>query len=162
MNKSGFTLIEVLMVIGVLGIILVFSAPTWIREQQVQQLRATQAQISTVFERAQVLSRRYSYDYRVSINPTNRTIEYFAITSTIPRTRLTNYPSELRRWQSNINFIGITTLTEFDYQAPYGRAPGGASSSRFQIGFGSGPNDLKARIDIIGVTGLVVLRGITN
>lgn len=160
MKNSGLTLIEILVVIAILGIILVFAAPTWLREQQVQQLRAAQAQVSTIFERAQSLSRRYSYNYRISINPTNKTVEYFAVNST--NVRQTAYPSELQRLQSNISFIGMSSVTEFNYQAPYGRAPAGAASQSFQIGFGAGANDLKTRVDIIGVTGMVVQRGITQ
>jgi prepilin-type N-terminal cleavage/methylation domain-containing protein len=44
--QSGFTLVEIMIVVGILGIILAIAAPTWMRQRMVSQQRVCQENLT--------------------------------------------------------------------------------------------------------------------
>ena len=47
-GKAGFTLIEVMFVVGIIGILLVIAVPGWIRQRTISQARACQQNLRTI------------------------------------------------------------------------------------------------------------------
>ncbi|MFN3265934.1 MAG: Tfp pilus assembly protein FimT/FimU [Deinococcales bacterium] len=162
-NSRGFTLIEVLIVIGILGIVLALAAFVFLREQQVQQLRAAQTQLATDIERARSLARRYSYNYRFTINYS--TGAYIARALDNSNAVVTTAPAVTGRLPNPIKLLSTvpTSTGSFSvvYSGPFGRMQGSAASS-MRIGFGSAAGQLKTSVDMIGVTGQVIRRGISE
>jgi prepilin-type N-terminal cleavage/methylation domain-containing protein len=67
-TKNGFTLLEMLIVIAIIGIIAAIGFVNYNKTIQVQRLREAQGQFTQAIERARTLSRRYSQDYRLGIS----------------------------------------------------------------------------------------------
>jgi prepilin-type N-terminal cleavage/methylation domain-containing protein len=162
-KSTGFTLIEVLVVIGILGIILAFGLRGVLREQQVQQLRAAQNQLGTDIERARSFARRYSYNYQFTL--TNATGAYTIQPRNTANVVVTTAPSVTGRLPSPIRVLSTTpastTTYTLSYSGPFGRLVG-ASSASIRIGFGPATGQLKTSVDMIGVTGQVIRRGISE
>ncbi|MEY4529320.1 MAG: hypothetical protein RLZZ156_41 [Deinococcota bacterium] len=159
--NQGFTLLELLVVICVLGIILAFGIGGILREQRVQQLRQVQTQLATDIERARSLARRYSYDYRGTM--TISTGVYVFEPINFAGTVVTGVPTVSGKLTAPIKIMSTTpsatTSLVFGYTGPFGRLSGAPSVS-IQIGFGTG--QLKTAVDMIGVTGQVIRRGISE
>jgi prepilin-type N-terminal cleavage/methylation domain-containing protein len=66
--KNGFTLLEMLIVIAIIGIIAAIGFVNYNKTIKVQRLREAQGQFAQAIERARTLSRRYSQDYRLGIS----------------------------------------------------------------------------------------------
>ena len=67
-SKNGFTLLEMLIVIAIIGIIAAIGFVNYNKTIKVQRLREAQGQFAQAIERARTLSRRYSQDYRLGIS----------------------------------------------------------------------------------------------
>jgi prepilin-type N-terminal cleavage/methylation domain-containing protein len=67
-TKNGFTLLEMLIVIAIIGIIAAIGFVNYNKTIKVQRLREAQGQFTQAIERARTLSRRYSQDYRLAIS----------------------------------------------------------------------------------------------
>jgi prepilin-type N-terminal cleavage/methylation domain-containing protein len=67
-TKNGFTLLEMLIVIAIIGIIAAIGFVNYNKTIKVQRLREAQGQFAQAIERARTLSRRYSQDYRLGIS----------------------------------------------------------------------------------------------
>jgi prepilin-type N-terminal cleavage/methylation domain-containing protein len=171
-STQGLTLIEVLMVIGVLGIVSAFGFSGFAREREVREIYAVQAQVATTIERARSLSRRYSYNYRITINPV----------SALPNTKsdiraepvnsagvvVAGYPSLIEKISSDIRIFGrrlnsgalsSASLT-IVYNGPFGRLD--ADNVSIVIGKSNASGQLKTEVDMLGVTGQVIRRGVTQ
>lgn len=46
--SKGFTLVEIMIVVGILGIILAIAAPTWLQQRQLSRWRACQENLSKI------------------------------------------------------------------------------------------------------------------
>ncbi len=160
----GFTLIELLVLLSVFGILFALGVSIFARSRQTQALLAAQAQLSTDIERARSFSRRYSYNYRVTLTISTRSYVIEPITGTPPAavTVVAGYPKITATLPSNIQVISTVpsaaTALVFIYTGPYGRL--NASNYSMRIGYGNGANDLKTDVDLVGVTGQVIRRGI--
>ncbi len=160
--NQGFTLLELLVVIFVLGVILAFGIGGILREQRVQQLRQVQTQLATDIERARSLARRYSYNYRGTL--TIATGVYAFEPVNFAGAVVTGVPTVSGKLSASIKIMSTkppaTTSLVFGYTGPFGRLSAGASNVSIQIGYGVG--QLKTSVDLIGVTGQVIRRGITE
>jgi prepilin-type N-terminal cleavage/methylation domain-containing protein len=81
--KNGFTLLEMLIVIAIIGIIAAIGFVNYNKTIKVQRLREAQGQFAQAIERARTLSRRYSQDYRLGIsNKRYRIVPLTLVTTT--------------------------------------------------------------------------------
>jgi prepilin-type N-terminal cleavage/methylation domain-containing protein len=81
--KNGFTLLEMLVVIAIIGIIAAIGFVNYNKTIKVQRLREAQGQFAQAIERARTLSRRYSQDYRLGIsNKRYRIVPLTLVTTT--------------------------------------------------------------------------------
>jgi prepilin-type N-terminal cleavage/methylation domain-containing protein len=171
-STQGVTLIEMLVVIGVLGIVGAFGFSGFAREREVREIYAVQAQVATTIERARSLSRRYSYNYRITINPvsalpnTKSDIRAEAVNSL--GVVVAGYPTLVEKISSDIRILGrrlssgtlsnsSLTLT---YNGPFGRID--ADNVSIVIGKSTASDELKTEVDMLGVTGQVIRRGVTQ
>jgi prepilin-type N-terminal cleavage/methylation domain-containing protein len=171
-STQGLTLFEILAVLGVLGIVSAFGLASFAREREVREIYAIQAQVATTIERARSLSRRYSYNYRITINPvsalpnTKSDIRAEAVNST--GVVVTGYPTLLERIPSDIRILGRrlnanpfsnSSLT-IVYNGPFGRLD--ADNISIVIGKSTASGQLKTEVDMLGITGQVIRRGVTQ
>ena len=47
-RKTGFTLIEIMIVVAILGIVIAIAASTWIRQREISQLRVCQENLTKI------------------------------------------------------------------------------------------------------------------
>jgi prepilin-type N-terminal cleavage/methylation domain-containing protein len=47
-RRKGFTLVEVMIVVGILGVILMIAGPTWVRQRELSRLRSCQENLSKI------------------------------------------------------------------------------------------------------------------
>jgi prepilin-type N-terminal cleavage/methylation domain-containing protein len=47
-RQSGFTLVEIMIVVGILAIIIAIAAPTWVRQREISQLRTCQENLTKI------------------------------------------------------------------------------------------------------------------
>jgi prepilin-type N-terminal cleavage/methylation domain-containing protein len=152
----GFTLLEVIVVVAVLGILFAIGGFYSVRYRDITALREAQFQLVKDFERARSYSKRYSYDYKITIDVAGNKYDI------APKGGATGYPEIHSKPVNKVKFIsvalnGSASSADVVYSAPLGRLD--SKNVRIQIGFVSG-STIKTNIDLIGVTGLVITRGI--
>lgn len=146
MNRQGFTLLEVLVVLAIIGILMGILGWSSIRSIRTAELREAATQVATDFRRARSQAQRGSADVVLVLPGSDGGTSYTAhtVNKTLP---------------NNVKVIckttcGSGTTTNITYQAPYGEL--GAAGSVFTVKSPmSGINDLEIRI--VGVTGKVIL-----
>jgi type IV pilus assembly protein PilA len=169
-RHSGFTLLELLIVIALIGVLAAvgFNAMTQFRAGQ--RLREAQLQFSQTVERARALSRRYSLFVRVTVTPpanTTGSYKYEMAAYSLTRNYTTGADSYTKQTDpapieitlpDEMRISNITTTTDLVLMGPFGRMNG---APRYSYCFQrKGDNNLLARVDVLGVTGKVVARGI--
>jgi prepilin-type N-terminal cleavage/methylation domain-containing protein len=187
-TKNGFTLLEMLIVIAIIGIIAAIGFVNYNKTIQVQRLREAQGQFTQAIERARTLSRRYSQDYRLGISkkryrivPTVTTITVVGTTRTIttPEDTASDAPPsitaefangiEMATGAAGSRVGDMSGLTDMNPQGenedripisgPNGRI-GTANEKCYVMQYDSSTTTPKTALTIIGVTGKVVSRGI--
>ncbi len=153
---QGFTLLEVIVVVAVLGVLFAIGGFYSVRYRDISALRETQSQLVKDFERARAYSKRYSYDYKITIDVANNKYDI------APKSGVTGYPEIHSKPINNTKFTslllgGTSSTADIIYSAPLGRLD--SKNVSIEIGFISG-NTIKTKIDFVGVTGLVIARGI--
>jgi type IV pilus assembly protein PilA len=171
-TTSGFTLLELLLVMAVIGILAAIGLMNFQAFRRSMALREAQLQVATSIERARGTSRRYSYyiQFKAELNVAgeyqfsntaqsyvrdyeNKTVTYPTVTSPAPITAAL---------PQNIQISNVTTNNpvEFRMAGPFGRLQTAARIT-LCLKHTADPN-LLARIDVLGVTGKVVTRGIQS
>jgi prepilin-type N-terminal cleavage/methylation domain-containing protein len=148
MRAQGFTLLEILVVLGIIAILMGIFGINLIRNIRTAELREAAAQVATDLRRARSQAQRGSNDIVLVLpgSAGNTTYKVDTVTKTLP---------------NNVTVIckttcGSGTTTNVTYQAPYGELGAGATGSVYTLRSPmSGINDLEIRI--VGVTGKVIL-----
>jgi type IV pilus assembly protein PilA len=173
-RHAGFTLLELLIVIALIGVLAAVGFNSLARFRASQHLRESQLQFSQTVERARALSRRYSLFVRVTVTPPS------------PATPSAPYKYEMAAYSLNRNYAtgvdtytkqadpapvevtlpedlrisNITSTTSLVLMGPFGRLN---SAPRHSYCFQRrNDNNYLARVDVLGVTGKVVARGVQS
>ena len=147
MNKNGFTLVELLIVIAILGIIGGISAPTFIRARDRARVGEVTAQLVADLTRARSNARSSNLDSVISwTNNTKYTATYNG--QTLTRT----VPSGITLTMPNGNNI--------TYEAPLGERTITADIA-FRV-TRTGKSDIFEEVVVLGVTGKVYRENANN
>jgi type IV pilus assembly protein PilA len=171
-RNSGFTLLELLIVIAMIGVLAAIGFNAMSQFRASQRLRESQLQFSQTIERARTISRRYSLFVKVTVTPpasTNAPYTYRMAASKLVRdyvtgadsyTEVTDPVPEEFTLPTEMRITNITAATELVLMGPFGRLN---SAPRHSYCFQrTGDNNLLARVDVLGVTGKVVARGVQS
>ncbi|WP_034360723.1 pilus assembly FimT family protein [Deinococcus phoenicis] len=144
--QTGFTLLEVLVVLAIVGILMGIFGWGLVRSIRTAELREAATQVATDFRRARSQAQRGSADTSLILPTSTASAAYTA--SGVAKTLPSNVTMVCK---TNCGSGATTTIT---YQAPYGEL--GATGSVFTIKSPTnGIGDLEVRI--VGVTGKVIL-----
>jgi type IV pilus assembly protein PilA len=171
-RHSGFTLLELLVVIAMIGVLAAIGFNSLTQFRAGQRLREAQLEFSQTVERARALSRRYSLFVRVTVTPpANATglYKYEMAAYSLTRNYTTGADSYVKQTDpapievtlpDEMRISNITTTTDLVLMGPFGRLNG---APRYSYCFQRrGDNNLLARVDVLGVTGKVVARGLQS
>jgi prepilin-type N-terminal cleavage/methylation domain-containing protein len=160
-SQFGFSLIEMLIVLSILGIILAFAVPQILNSIKVSRLREAQTQLIRALEETRSAVRKYSYTHRIDFNLTTNSYNIYAVDSSGVKVTSSPPPEISEVLINDIKILEIKSnipgSTSFDFNAPLGRF---SRANPISIRIGYSEDDYKTEVDIIGVTGLVVNRGI--
>lgn len=143
--RVGFTLVEMLVVLAILGIIGAASVSFYIRESKVSLVRQTAIQIQADIENLRSSAIRFNRDAtfdRVS----NTVVKY-----TVPTSNTTSTPTS-KTLASNVAFTLVSGADSFTYQAPLATIDADANVYKIEIA-----DVPPVFIKTIGVTGKVIL-----
>lgn len=148
--RQGFTLLEILVVLAIIGILLGIFGLNLIRSIRTAELREAATQVATDFRRARAQAQRGSVGMTVSVLRTGGNT--YTVTSLTGGTKSRAVPNNVTlKCKTN---CGTGLNTAVSYQAPYGEL--GATGSVFTLQSPViGIQDLEIRI--VGVTGKVIL-----
>ncbi len=147
--KNGFTLIEMLIVLAIIGIISSVAIINFIRESRVSALRQVAVQLQSDLENARSSSIRFNQD--ASINIINASSYSF----TVPTDQLVGSVRQTRTVTRNLAPFGVTYTGGDDvtYQSPFGQRNSAVPLTPFVFSI----QGITYRVKVIGVTGKAIL-----
>lgn len=141
-TKEGFTLLELLIVLAVVGVLAALGLSSFVNAQRNAQLSEAAAQFATDLQRARSTAQRYNQDASLVLvldDPSS----YILTLDGPPTTRRLPHGAQVQLVRGNSNIT---------YSAPYGEVD--AADRSFAV---SSPRTDKVRaVRIIGVTGKVI------
>jgi prepilin-type N-terminal cleavage/methylation domain-containing protein len=165
-RNYGFTLLEILMVIAVLGIITVLGI-SFLGKRDRPALQEGQTSFAQSLERVRTLVRRYAYDYVLTIATDNKSYIFKAQTTKSSGTQaaVTNSAPDISGKMPDTVRLKLGTTSSFIltnpiYLAPYSRLGTGGAPICFE--FSNTASTLKTATDLVGITGKVVNRAIST
>lgn len=75
-SKSGFTLLEAIAVLVILGILCAIMAPAFFAWLESQRLKAAQSQVETIFRQTQSIAKQQHIDYEASFRQQDEQVEW--------------------------------------------------------------------------------------
>lgn len=140
MNRKGFSLIELLLVIAIIGIISAVVAPTFIRARDRARVSEVASQLVADLERARSSSRRSNKDAAV------------AWTNGSGYTLTSNGQTFTRTFPSGVT-VTMPNASPITYKAPLGERTA-VDPLEFTVGR-TGKTDVSETVAVLGVTGKV-------
>jgi prepilin-type N-terminal cleavage/methylation domain-containing protein len=165
-KTSGFTLLELIIVIGIIGIVAVLFTFLFRDSQTRLKLREAQVTMQKSFEKARGYSRKLTYKYTAAFNLTAQTITFTSTPvggPTVPTMVGLNKPCPAAPCTNLPSGIEITSMpsTNVIYTAPLGRTDATDKGVELRVNFGgTNRSTYRAILDIVGVTGKVIARAI--
>lgn len=141
--KKGFTIVELLIVLAILGIIVALGIGSFLRGIRVAQLQEDQSRIAALVTQARNVSRRYSFNVTCTSAVTGLTCQALNSSGTV---------QTILNQTVTLVYAKLTNPSlSFTFQAPFGRLSEVASLTLQTSAF-------SADLDIIGVTGIIQQR----
>jgi prepilin-type N-terminal cleavage/methylation domain-containing protein len=154
-QQKGFSIIELLVVISVMGILLAIGSVSILELRDTSRARELQTQIAGDIERARQWARRYGVRYSIVMNPT--TGSYTIQGEDAANVAITTVPSLTRSIAPNGEFLtGAGISNSVILTGPFGKLTAGALC--FLISLKN--TDRIAQINLVGVTANVITRAI--
>jgi prepilin-type N-terminal cleavage/methylation domain-containing protein len=153
-NVKGFTLFELLIVIGLIGILTAAGAFFLGRGRSTELLKSARAQFAQDIVRARSWTKSYSYNYQIVITTATNTYEIKPVSTTA-----TGLPSISKTLPTGTKFITVP-ISSIVYYAPLGRLE--VSNEQYKLGLtnSTATTGLRANVDLVGVTGSVIARAL--
>jgi prepilin-type N-terminal cleavage/methylation domain-containing protein len=153
--KQGFTLLEMLVVIAVVGVVATLGVTTFLGFRQTTEIQQAQSQLAQDLERVRQLARRYSVTYRFE---TPSTTSYQAYALKADGTKDSTVPELALRVLPNSATFSYTPSANAKYTGPFGRVNTTTSALCYAVRIAS--SGKFAEITLLGVTGRVTPRPI--
>lgn len=146
----GFTLLEMLVVLAILGILFAIGLPSYLGWQQSLRAREAASNIVDLISEAKITARNQKQDVTFTLDPTQRTARLTRGTTTLRTTTLGANVSCIQVRTSGAPSCG--TGNDLIVMAPYGTLD--TSPAAIQVTSGA----KSVWVYIIGVTGKLVVR----